>query len=496
MKRLNKHILFGAGLVSVLALGTSCKKELDINTNPRYPTLDQGTPQVVFPVGVLATTAKVGGDLAIVGGMWSQFFTQAPLSQQYTNIDSYNLPNTDNFVNDSWDVMYSSGLKNYQFVIDKADSTGNWKYYLMGTVMKAYTAEVLVDLYDKIPYTQALTGLNNLTPAFDDGYTVYQKLLASIDTALGKDFTANTNPDVTAAQDPIFGGDIDSWIAFANTLKLKMYLRMTNAHPDVAQAGIQKMMNDGVTFLDQDAAFTNFSNGAGQENPLYEQNIKQLNTATNIAGSATFILWLQDNSDPRISYFFGGAGVTGVNQGDYRGTYASPPTLVETPTDPVEFISKAESYFLQAEADVRYNGGGNAKALYDQGVMAAFAATGEDASSFVGAGGVYEWGNEVEGGQTLTAMQQIARQKWASCAYGCHGIESFFESTRTGFPQKSTVYSTSSSYVPGQLVVAKNSVLTNNQMPKRMPYPYDETSRNSNAPQTVVPIGTAVWWGK
>src|SRR4029077_13588701 len=99
-------------------------------------------------------------------------------------------------------------------------------------------------------------------------------------------------------------------------------------------------------------------------------------------------------------------------------------------TDPVEFISLAESYFLQAEADVRYFGAGNAKSLYEQGVLAAFAATGNDGSSFIAPGGAYEWGNEVEGGQTLGAIEQIIRQKWASCAFGCHGLEAFFDKNR------------------------------------------------------------------
>ena len=62
---------------SILTIGTGCKKQLDINRSPNYPTLEQGTTALVLPAAVLATTGKVGADLAIVGGIWSQYFTQA-----------------------------------------------------------------------------------------------------------------------------------------------------------------------------------------------------------------------------------------------------------------------------------------------------------------------------------------------------------------------------------------------------------------------------------
>jgi hypothetical protein len=237
------------------------------------------------------------------------------------------------------------------------------------------------------------------------------------------------------------------------------------------------------------------------ENPLYEQNIYQLNTPVNIRASVTMLSWLNLNGDPRVNYYYtpeSSSGITGINQGDFRSinpAYATAAVFTETPTDPVELISMAESYFLQAEADVRYNGGANAQSLYNQGVTAAFSYTGNDASSFIAAGGPYAWGAEVEGGATLSPLAQIIRQKWAAAAYGCHGIESYFDFNRTGFPARSSVYSTDAGYVPGQLVVVPNSVLGPGQMPKRLLYPYNEVSRNTNAPPAVA-VTTPVWWAQ
>lgn len=500
MKILNQKFALSV-MASLAIVATGCKKQLDVNQDPNFPTYAQGTPQIVFPEGVLATIAETGGDLAIMGNMFSQFNTQASLAQQYTDVDSYNLPPTDRFVTGPWTLMFPSALKNYQYVIDKAASQGDWIYFLMGTVMKAYTAQVLVDLYDQMPFSEALKGTGNLHPKFDDGYSIYKTLLAEIDTALGKDFTLSTN-SAPGKQEMIFKGDLGSWISFANTLKLKMYLRLVNKYPDDASAGVMSLLNSGASFLTVPAEVNNFTDAPGLDNPLYEMNKRQLNTPNNIRASTTFVSWLQDNSDPRAIYYFQSMTSTSINQGDYANNnpiYQSAPTFRNVDhseaTDPVEFISLAESYFLQAEADLRYNGGANVKSLYEQGVLAAFAATGNDGSSFIAAGGKYEWGKEMEGGAALEPLEQIIRQKWASCAYGCHGIESWFEKNRTGFPKTSPVYSDDQNYVPGQLVIVNNSVLPAGEMPKRLVFPNTETTVNPNSPQ-LVPITTPVWWAQ
>jgi hypothetical protein len=504
MKVLNKYITLGAAIVALVVAGPACKKQLNINQNPNFPSLAQGTPAQVFPVAVLATIASTGGNLAIVGGMWSQFFTQAANSQQYTDVDSYNLPNTDGFIQGPWSQMYVDGLKNYQYVIDQASASQDWNSYLMGTVMKAYTAGVLVDLYNSMPFTQALQGQTVLNPKFDSGAVIYDSLIAEINVALGKDFGATTNTNM-GSQDLVFGGKMSNWKAFANTLELKLYLRMVNSNPAAAQAGVNALISSGAKFLGTatgDAAVTDFTDAPGLDNPLYEQNIRQLNTPYNLRASNTMLSWLMANGDPRMNSYYtllGTATVpTGINQGDFRSinsAYAGASTFTESPTDPVELLSVAESYFLQAEADVRYNGGANAQSLYNSGVTWAFTYTGNDASTFIAPGGAYAWGAEMEGGQALSPLAQVIRQKWASCAYGVHGIESYFDFNRTGFPAASPVYSTATNYVPGQLVVAINSVIGPGQFPQRLIYPFNEVSRNTNAP-AVVPITTPVWWAK
>jgi hypothetical protein len=489
MKTRSYKIFFIAGIAGLL-LTTSCKKQLDINQNPNVPAVANGTPSVVFPAAVFGTAAGVGGELAIVGAIWGEYVTQSAFSNQYKTIDAYQLGTAD--YNRGYRNLFANGLKNYQFVLDKSKETQNWNFYIMAATMKAYTAQVLVDLYDKIPYSEALQGTANLTPKFDDGYNIYLDLLKLLDTALAKPLKASILTPADKSADLIFNGDLDKWTRFANSMKMKLYLRMVNKKPQDAETGIKKLYADGAKFLNTDAALTGFTNVKDKDNPMYEQNIRSLNTPDNLRASFTFTSFLTSHNDTRATYFFGTATPTAIHQGDYTGTnpsYKTATVLVQRPTDPVVFMSAAESYFMQAESRERYFGGDGAKALYDKGVLAAFAETGNDGSAFIAPGGEYEYPS----GSLEEKIQAISTQKWAACAYGVHYLEGFFEKNRTGYPKTSPVYSTDASYVPGEFVTSKNSVLGPGQLPKRLVFPLLETQANPNAP-ALVPITTPVWW--
>lgn len=482
--------MISSALLVISTIG--CKKQLDINYSQNNPPYQTGTTQVVLPAAILATMSKVGGDLAILGGLWSEYYTQSVVASQYRSYVQYNIKSPD--FNDSYTIMYSTGLKNYQYVIDKSKADQDWNSYLMSTVMMAYTTEVLADLYDKIPYSEALKGVADLNPKFDDGHAIYVDLLNKIDTALSKDFTASTNSQL-GSTDLIFGGDMQKWIAFANTLKLKMYLRMVNKYPDDAKKGILALYNENVQFLTSNAAVTNFTDQDSKRNPMYEQNIKQLNSPDNLRASTTFVSWLKANGDPRIESFFGGTNITSVNQGDDNSSSpgaSKAPDFVENYNDPVVFISAAESYFMQAEANLRYGVGAPAKESYNMGVEAAFSDLGLDGTSFVAPQGRYAF---PVSGSFDDQLDAIITQEWASCAYGCHGIEAFFQKNRTGYPKTSPVYSDNVDYVPGEIVVSKSSVLGPGQLPERLIFPYRAISTNTNAP-ALVPITTPVWWAK
>lgn len=480
-------------LSAILLLSFGCKKNLDVNTDPNNPLIENATPEVLFPSAVMSTAGTVGGQLTILGGIWSQYFTQANSSNQYKSIDSYNL--TRNDLNIGYTELFSGALSDYQLAIQKAQARSDWRYNLMATVMKAYTFEVLVDLYDKVPYSEAFQGKENLQPKFDDGDVIYTALLAEIDAALAKDYTTIPLTVKQANTDFVFGGDMEQWTRFANTLKLKMYLRMINAKPAVAQAGIAKLFADGALFLTKSAGISTWAGTPNNSNPFYEFNIRRLNVSTNLKASRTFTTWLLANGDPRVATYFNSANPVAMIQGDYAATnveqptYASSTVFYQTAKDPTWFITAAESYFMQAEALERYSGGTGAQAAYEAGLAAAFAQAGQTPTATSAAAYAYPATGTLE-----NKIEMIITQKWASFA-GTHDLEAFFDQERTGYPTTLPITADpTSSYTRAQWVYSKNGV-TAGLFPKRLVYPAAARDRNKNTPAEV-PITTPVWWGK
>lgn len=489
MKIIIKYIILAMMIFSI----SSCGKDwLDVNEDPNNPS--DATAELVYPAGVMSAAAHVGGYYNLLGGIWSQYWTQNNASSQYREIDSYNLTASDFDAN--FQEMYAGALNDFQYVKDLAEKNENWSYYLMATVMEAYVYQVLVDFYDKVPYSEAFMGDEGVfEPKYDDGEVIYASLIANIDEALSKDLSLITVQD-PADKDFIFAGDMDQWVRFANTLKLKLYMRQVNKNEALASAGISEMYNNNAEFLSTDASVTQFVDEANRSNPLFESDQRQLNTQENLRASTTFMSFLDANSDARLSYLFYEAEAGGYGSLQ-QGSFNIPSTEIDpastsraliTPTEPVYFISTAESYFLQAEAVLRGYGTGDVKSLYDMGVNAAFAKYGLSGASYIMTGGVYEFPSS---GSFDDKLEAIIVQKWASMA-GSQGAEAFFERNRTGYPKESSVDTDNINYVPGEFTYSIAGV-TNGNFPKRLIFPNSEQSRNSNCPAPVA-ITEPVWW--
>lgn len=200
------------------------------------------------------------------------------------------------------------------------------------------------------------------------------------------------------------------------------------------------------------------------------------------------------NADPRLSKYFGAASPVSQDQGNVNAsqtsfpTYPTATTPAQSATDPVYFITAAESYFLQAEAAVRYGNAANASALYSAGLSASFSQDG-------GGGSIPAAYAFPVSGTTEQKIEAIITQKWLSLPSSGHTLEGFFDQERTGYPKLSSVYSTNDAYVPGQWVISPYSVLPVGKYPKRLVFPDSERSRNNKTPAEV-PVTTPVWWGK
>lgn len=478
MKNINKKItgLFVTGLL----VFSSCA-DLDINRDPDLLSPEQVPMSSELPGAITGIVATQGSAYAIAGGMWSQFWTQSAVANQYKTLDDYSIPNSAGMVAGAWSNMFDA-LTDIRNIKTNAENDSNWNYYLIATCLEVYSSQVLVDMFGTIPYTEA----NNtaiLNPVFESGDVVYDNMVIDLLDALSRDLSASPIENAPGSSDFIFGGDMDSWTKFANTLLLKVYLRQSEARPAIAQAGITALMSSGAQFLSEDAAVTQFSDEASKRNPLYENEREQLNVGTNLRASLTMGSFLQNVADPRLPFFYDGTSFQ--IQGNYNDGLPTSSVIQMYYDDPVYFISESESYFLQSEAAVRYMNGANAEELYNMGVQAAFDKYDLDASSLLAGNYAFPNGSDDEN------IESIITQKWVSSFPG-NGFESFIEQNRTGYPQISSVPQDDAGYIPGQLSYSVEG-RTGGLFPKRFLYPLDEIQRNTNAPAPSV-ITDAVWY--
>lgn len=495
-------------ILSVVLFLSSCDKFLDINENPNYPT--DVSDELLLTSAIAAVTNVYCADWGLIGSFWSQHWAQNNTSSQYKIYESYAISSNTNVIERSYRAMFVDGLSDNEIFLKKVEENENWGAYLMGAVIKAYGFQYLVDLYGNVPYSEAFLGAEKLNPIIDKGETVYADIYDLLVEALGKDFSAFV-PELYEANDIIFGGHIEDWEAFANSLRLRILLRQYDANTSFANTEIAQIVADmeagNIFLLDKDVAVTNFEDADSKSNPLYESDQRQLNTTNNLKACATFISFLQDNADTRISSLFTpvGGSYLGLVPGSYNvpSTEFEAPNLIASPivepTMPVYWMTYAESELLIAEAYLRLGNTEMAQEYYESGVSESFSRMGADIGDLLT--GAYAFPTTGFNDQ----LKAVIMQKWVDAADGGRGIESHIERVRTGFPEESAIsdqigegYELPGNYVPGTLIYSKKGT-TGGILPKRFPYPDSELNFNSNAAEYKAlsdadVILQNVWW--
>jgi hypothetical protein len=491
-------LFFAAAMVS-------CDQDLDINTDPNSP--EQINPGLALAAAESSLATVVGGDLMNLGGFYAQYHTQAPTASQYENIDQYNINTT--YADRLWTELYAGCLNDLRYVLEESNQNGETGTALIATVLRSYTYQLLVDLFDDVPYDQALQGLGDITPAPTPGEVIYPDLIAKIDAALAA-YNANPVASDVESQDIIYEANMDDWIRFANTLKLKIYIRMS--YTELANPAAVNALIAENNFIDEDAAFDNFGTSLNQTNPFFGVQLSNegsgLGDINNVA-SHSLHQFYQANSDPRLQFVYRPNSVgnfASIPQGsgnEFNNTavnYSRPNVQRETP---VFLMTVAESNFLQAEGLIRYAGGAGAEERYDAGVRASFAtyqanffnAEGEEFMTAVQAqeaattllNGPYAFENT---GSVEERVRQVIVQKWASLAY-VNNIEAWIEATRTKYPE--IVSEGSENYAEGNRIPSRISILSGTTVPSILFYPDDEVNRNPNIEQRSS-ITENVWW--
>lgn len=481
----------------------SCDQYLDINDSPNELTFADATPSKLLPGAQVSTYRVQVGAMNQLGNVFMNSWTRNVSSFGNGYDKELQLIVDNSFYNNIWDGLYLN-LMNFQAIIDYPNPTGKYDYYIAAAkICKAHYMQYIVDLYGNAPYSQAWKPALTDTPTYDDDYSIYQDLITNLEDARALIAAANPNAEDIASYDVMLSGDMIRWNEFANTLQLRLCMRMSELTGAQATYRDSKLtdivsgpfISDNVTINpgfgdgNDDQASPGFNTYAIDVTATARQNrtfialtghtYKAMTSYANtnypaagsqevISGSGVFYPNVTDARRARM--FTNGAGATGpraVEQGNSFVTVGLPSlTYPGTParlglignfnmyfehnghlaTSNAELIAEyssasgyimtlCESYFLQAEAAVRFAGLGfsGEQALFDAGVTESFLSRGATM-------GTYLTTINTKPNFGLTAsvtmdekIHAIMYQKWIALM-GHHGLESFVDYNRTGFP--------------------------------------------------------------
>lgn len=425
----------------------------------------------------------------------------------YAMVDSWN--------GQIWAVPSEKVLNQWVMMKRQGFDTKYPDLYSLSIIFKTFAGHRLVDIFGPIPYSGYGTGTDVSFDSEEEAYNLFFEELREAVTVL-KQYEAD---DPTADQvryakfdKSLYGGDYATWVKVANTLRLRLAMRISDIDPAKAQAEAEAAVSEGVLSGNEGS----FALPTGTIHPLVTITSSWHETRLNAAVESI----LKGYNDPRLPTYALPSTVPGLG-GEIKGVRSGAafgPVSTFNDYSQVNFIDKpsvkvmdvAESYFLRAEGALRgWNMGGSAKEFYEEGIRVSFSANG-------GVGGAEEYLNNstatpipyvdplnpennapaissitIQWQEAATFEQNLERiitQKWI--AMYPEGQEAWSEFRRTGYPQLWPVVNNFNDDIPdGEFI-------------KRIPYPTAITSSSAQAVQEAVSqhldgndrAGTPLWW--
>lgn len=468
-----KSIIAGLAIAAVMLPG--CKDFLDVNESPNNTT--KANPEQILPSIEAAVAHVQNYHFLEYGNFWAQYWTQSPNASQFRSIDAYASGPSD--FDRPWAILYANALADTDSLITLSHLNKFRQWSAIAYLMRAYSFQLLTDAFGDIPLTEALDGRGNRSPKYDPQRQVYDSIFTWITKATGLIDPASDY--LPTSDDLLLGGDMETWKAFANTLKLRAYLRLSETADSVkAKAGIPAIEQNGAGYLVATVELANPGSG-GNMFPIWEEVLTlQIRNQT---ASSTVMDKLKSYNDPRLGRLFNAnaaGNYASIAQGGFNDVASNypgsrPGSRTLGPSVSSKLITAQESYFLQAEAALRGWGSGDPASLYAQGVRASFLTLGlttAQADAYLAQPNVALTGNRAE------KLEKIITQKYFA-ATGTQGFESWCDYRRLGFPSF--------------LVRSAASVLGTDSRPQRFVYPQAELTRNGNFPG-LKKIDERVWW--
>ncbi|MEO1261323.1 MAG: SusD/RagB family nutrient-binding outer membrane lipoprotein [Bacteroidota bacterium] len=472
IEKMNKYFL-----IIILVACFSCTEGFkEINTNPNSPVEVQ--PDLLLRQVIYDYGDEMAYEGFVAGNLLGQYFTAI----DFNLFDRHSLSEPQ-FGGNPWPTLYKN-LRDNEIILEQARTTPALAVYEgPSLILKAYLTAALTDIYGDVPYSEALQGDEGLvTPRYDPQAQVYNGENGILDN-LRKGIAAIQNYEGAAILDGdiIYGGDLDKWIKFGNSLLIKSLMRISERQ-DVSPE-LQQVFNEG-NYIRSNAENAVFGFADSQPNNFRMANLRSGDFNLFIL-SETMEEVLKDLNDPRLPIFFRPAANSGNFAGLLNGPDASQTSISvadfslageifrENPGSlNANFITAWETAFFLAEAAERGLIFGNAQQLYESAVTMAFEFWNAELPTAYLVDGPAAFGQN-----GANKIEQILTQKWI--ANIINGYEGWVDYRRTSFPNLKTI----------------SASLNNNLIPARMPYPADEEALNQENFNAVGnDINQRVWW--
>ena len=320
--------------LSMLVLA-SCSNFLDINEDPNNPR--EATLSFVLPSVQVNMAGALGAATGGLGNFTSLYIHHTV--QRGTQQNDYAFQGDDFGVSTPWRLLNTFALNDLEQMLVQAEELQAGPYLGVGKIMKAYMYSIMVDMWGDVPFSEAQQGAENLFPKFDDGQQVYNSVFALLDEGIA-DLAAESS-FAPGSDDLIYGGDLDKWRKFANTLKLKMYTQVRLAQ-DVSAEVAKLISEDGLIGPGDDFQMQYGTSSAPENRNLGYAQEYAAGGAFNYISPYFFEIMKGDNTffdeniykdieDPRIPYYFYNQLPDGATDADAENPCSYCPSRSGTP---------------------------------------------------------------------------------------------------------------------------------------------------------------------
>lgn len=535
MKSLINSIILGMTTVAFV----SCTGDyLEINSNPYQP--GDLTPD---GYGLSSAMSNIAGCVVspdvntaqftdcLLGGTMGGYYADSKVSGWDNTISNYNP--TDNWTNVflKSDKIIPVLYTNLTVVEKLCEESGDDMPLMVANIIKVAAMSRVTDTYGPIPYSQIGKDGKIETP-YDPQDKVYDKFFEELTNsvnALNAKLVDNPDYTIPSSADYVYKGDVKKWIRFANSLKMRLAMRIVYADKEKAQARFVEAMdpvNGGIMEQnDQNAMWDYFKSSS---NPIYVasryNSAEGSLTGGDSHAAADIICYMNGYNDNRREKYFvkseyGYPDYVGVRRGIELSTLGKNARKYSginvAESDPVIWMNAAETYFLRAEA-VAVHGFTNphetmtAKDLYEEGIRKSFEQWGADLGYYLEDGystpqtyndpeSVNSYSERLseitvkwnDGAAQEEKQERIIIQKWI--ANWTLGNEAWADYRRTGYPK----------LIPATAEGNKSGGKVDSELgARRMPYQADEYVSNKNNVLEAVSeylkgadeMGTFIWW--